>query len=227
MSTVNSPLLRNRSFLHSIPLSHMQLQKYKKMEINEPDNKIFSSSEVIEIVLKAVGLTRENLSTYKQYQYSNGFFLRLRVSNHGIYLQHWFEKNKKARMEGEKLPKLDIGVNIALTFAPNQKECRYMNETFPMKIRNVTTVKTQQGNNVKPQFTVKHFCYYSWKLSNEDISTISSSLSECIKEGKVYVDPLQGNPEKVVVWSVTSNRPPQKITGVTLRQKREKQGRLW
>ena len=64
----------------------MQLQKYKKMEINEPDNKIFSSSEVIEIVLKAVGLTRENLSTYKQYQYSNGFFLRLRVSNHGIYL---------------------------------------------------------------------------------------------------------------------------------------------
>lgn len=196
------------------------------MEIKETDNKKnhrnnFSSSEVIEMVLKSIGLTRENMSTYKQYLYPNGNCLRLRVSNHGIYLQHWFDKNRKARMEGQKIPKLDTGVNIALTFAPNQKECEDIYEPFPMKIRNVTTVKTQQGNNAKPQFTVIHFCYYSWKLSNEDISSISSTLSECIKEGIVYVDPLQGNLEKVVEWRDTSNLPPKKTTGTTLHQNRD------
>lgn len=91
------------------------------MEIKETDNKKnhrnnFSSSEVIEMVLKSIGLTRENMSTYNQYLYPNGNCLRLRVSNHGIYLQHWFDKNRKARMEGQKIPKLDTGVNIALTF---------------------------------------------------------------------------------------------------------------
>ena len=104
------------------------------------------------MVLKSIGLTRENMSTYKQYLYPNGNCLRLRVSNHGIYLQHWFDKNRKARMEGQKIPKLDTA---------------------------------------------------------------------CIKEGTVYVDPLQGNLEKVVEWWDTSNLPPKKTTGTTLHQNRD------
>lgn len=55
---------------------------------NNVNKHIFSSSEVIDKVLNAIGLTRDALSTYQQYQYPNGDYLRLRVSNHGIFLQH-------------------------------------------------------------------------------------------------------------------------------------------
>lgn len=182
---------------------------------------IFSSSEVIDKVLNAIGLTRDALSTYQQYQYPNGDYMRLRVSNHGIFLQHWFDKNREARMDGQNVPKLDVGLNLAITFAPNEQECLAMGKPFPMKIKNVTAAKTQQGNNVKPQFKVRHICYYSWMLTQEDVNAISASLSNCITNGEDYKEPLQGNPDKVVEWEDTSNLPPKKVEGNSLQQSRD------
>lgn len=182
---------------------------------------IFSSSEVIDKVLNAIGLTRDALSTYQQYQYPNGDYMRLRVSNHGIFLQHWFDKNREARMDGQNVPKLDVGLNLAITFAPNEQECLAMGKPFPMKIKNVTAAKTQQGNNVKPQFKVRHICYYSWMLTQDDVDAISASLSNCVTNGEDYKEPLQGNPDKVVEWEDTSNLPPKKIEGNTLQQSKD------
>ena len=188
---------------------------------NITNNHIFSSSEVIDKVLNAIGLTRDALSTYQQYQYPNGDYLRLRVSNHGIFLQHWFDKNREARMDGQNVPKLDVGLNLAITFAPNEQECLAMGKPFPMKIKNVTAAKTQQGNNVKPQFKVRHICYYSWMLTQEDVDAISASLSNCVTNGDNYKEPLQGNPDKVVEWEDTSNLPPKKVEGNTLQQSKD------
>ena len=188
---------------------------------NNVNKHIFSSSEVIEKVLNAIGLTRDALSTYQQYQYPNGDYLRLRVSNHGIFLQHWFDKNREARMDGQNVPKLDVGLNLAITFAPNEQECLAMGKPFPMKIKNVTAAKTQQGNNVKPQFKVRHICYYSWMLTQEDVDAISASLSNCVTNGEDYKEPLQGNPDKVVEWEDTSNLPPKKVEGNTLQQSKD------
>ena len=188
---------------------------------NITNNHIFSSSEVIDKVLNAIGLTRDALSTYQQYQYPNGDYLRLRVSNHGIFLQHWFDKNREARMDGQNVPKLDVGLNLAITFAPNEQECLAMGKPFPMKIKNVTAAKTQQGNNVKPQFKVRHICYYSWMLTQEDVDAISASLSNCVTNGEDYKEPLQGNPDKVVEWEDTSNLPPKKVEGNTLQQSKD------
>jgi hypothetical protein len=182
---------------------------------------IFSSSELIDKVLNAIGLTRDALSTYQQYQYPNGDYMRLRVSNHGIFLQHWFDKNREARMDGQNVPKLDIGLNLAITFAPNEQECLAMGKPFPMKIKNVTAAKTQQGNNVKPQFKVRHICYYSWMLTQDDVDAISASLSNCVTNGEDYKEPLQGNPDKVVEWEDTSNLPPKKVEGNTLQQNKD------
>ena len=188
---------------------------------NNVNKHIFSSSEVIDKVLNAIGLTRDALSTYQQYQYPNGDYLRLRVSNHGIFLQHWFDKNREARMDGQNVPKLDVGLNLAITFAPNEQECLAMGKPFPMKIKNVTAAKTQQGNNVKPQFKVRHICYYSWMLTQEDVDAISASLSNCVTNGEDYKEPLQGNPDKVVEWEDTSNLPPKKVEGNTLQQSKD------
>ena len=188
---------------------------------NNINKHIFSSSEVIDKVLNAIGLTRDALSTYQQYQYPNGDYLRLRVSNHGIFLQHWFDKNREARMDGQNVPKLDVGLNLAITFAPNEQECLAMGKPFPMKIKNVTAAKTQQSNNVKPQFKVRHICYYSWMLTQEDVDAISASLSNCVTNGDNYKEPLQGNPDKVVEWEDTSNLPPKKVEGNTLQQSKD------
>ena len=188
---------------------------------NNVNEHVFSSSEVIDKVLNAIGLTRDALSTYQQYQYPNGDYLRLRVSNHGIFLQHWFDKNREARMDGQNVPKLDVGINLAITFAPNEQECLAMGKPFPMKIKNVTAAKTQQGNNVKPQFKVRHICYYSWMLTQEDVDAISASLSNCVTNGEDYKEPLQGNPDKVVEWEDTSNLPPKKVEGNSLQQSRD------
>ena len=188
---------------------------------NNVNKHIFSSSEVIDKVLNAIGLTRDALSTYQQYQYPNGDYLRLRVSNHGIFLQHWFDKNREARIDGQNVPKLDVGLNLAITFAPNEQECLAMGKPFPMKIKNVTAAKTQQGNNVKPQFKVRHICYYSWMLTQEDVDAISASLSNCVTNGDNYKEPLQGNPDKVVEWEDTSNLPPKKVEGNTLQQSKD------
>lgn len=154
---------------------------------NNVNEHVFSSSEVIDKVLNVIGLTRDALSTYQQYQYPNGDYLRLRVSNHGIFLQHWFDKNREARMDGQNVPKLDVGLNLAITFAPNEQECLAMGKPFPMKIKNVTAATTQQGNNVKPQFKVRHICYYSWMLTQGDVDAISASLSNCVTNGKIYL----------------------------------------
>ena len=89
-----------------------------------------------------------------------------------------------------------------------------------MKIKNVTTAKTQQGNNVKPQFKIRHICYYSWELTQEDVDSISNSLRNCISSGDDFVEPLGGDPKKVVEWEDTSNLPPQKVSGNTLQQNR-------
>ena len=188
---------------------------------NNVNEHVLSSSEVIDKVLNAIGLTRDALSTYQQYQYPNGDYLRLRVSNHGIFLQHWFDKNREARMDGQNVPKLDVGINLAITFAPNEQECLAMGKPFPMKIKNVTAAKTQQGNNVKPQFKVRHICYYSWMLTQEDVDAISASLSNCITNGEDYKEPLQGNSDKVVEWEDTSNLPPKKVEGNSLQQSRD------
>ena len=188
---------------------------------NNVNSHVFSSAEVIDKVLNAIGLTRENLSTYQQYQYPNGDYMRLRVSNHGIFLQHWFDKNREARINGENVPKLDVGQNLAITFAPNEQECLEMGKPFPMKIKNVTTAKTQHGNNVKPQFKVRHICYYSWMLTPEDVDSISASLSNCIADGVDYNEPLGGNPDKMVEWEDTSNLPPKKVEGNTLQQNKD------
>ena len=179
-----------------------------------------SSDYVINQVLQSIGLTRNNLSTYQQYQSSNGDIIRLRISDHGIFLQHWYDKNREARMNGQNTPKLDVGMNLALTFAPNEQECLSMGISFPMKIKNVTTAKTQQGNNVKPQFKIRHICYYSWELTQEDVDSISNSLRNCISSGDDFVEPLGGDPNKVVEWEDTSNLPPQKVSGNTLQQNR-------
>ena len=179
-----------------------------------------SSDYVINQVLQSIGLTRNNLSTYQQYQSSNGDIIRLRISDHGIFLQHWYDKNREARMNGQNTPKLDVGMNLALTFAPNEQECLSMGISFPMKIKNVTTAKTQQGNNVKPQFKIRHICYYSWELTQEDVDSISNSLRNCISSGDDFVEPLGGDPNKVVEWEYTSNLPPQKVSGNTLQQNR-------
>ena len=190
----------------------------KQKNENIVNNHIFSSTEIIDNVLNAIGLTRTTLSTYQQYQYPNGDYIRLRVSNHGIYLQHWFDKNREARMCGKYVPKLNVGQNIAITFAPNEKECLSMGECFPMKIKNITKVKTQQGNNAKPQFKIRHICYYSWMLTHVDVVSISVSLANCVSKGIDYNEPLGNNPDKVTEWEDTSNLPPIKIKGKTLQQ---------
>jgi hypothetical protein len=124
-------------------------------------------------------------------------------------------------MDGQNVPKLDVGLNLAITFAPNEQECLAMGKPFPMKIKNVTAAKTQQGNNVKPQFKVRHICYYSWMLTQEDVDAISASLSNCVTNGEDYKEPLQGNPDKVVEWEDISNLPPKKVEGTTLQQSKD------
>ena len=45
------------------------------------NNYELSSDYVINQVLQSIGLTRNNLSTYQQYQSSNGDIIRLRISD--------------------------------------------------------------------------------------------------------------------------------------------------
>lgn len=174
-------------------------------------SKTYRSSEAIDMVLSAIGLTRESLSTYKEYTLTNGSYIRLRISNHGIFLQNWFDANKEKRADNPSTPKLNIGQNLAITFAPNEEECIELNIPFPPKIKNVTVAKTDTGKNVKPQFTIRHIAYFTWKLSTEDIEKISAALSLCVTNGSVYSEPLKDT-TKYVEWEDTSNLPPKKIT---------------
>ncbi len=172
--------------------------------------KTYRAFEAVNMILSDLGLTRESISTYKEYSLENGCYIRLRISNHGIYLQNWFNANKLKRALDHSLPKLNIGQNLAITFAPNQDECKELNKPFPPKIKNVTKAKTNMGNNVKPQFTVRHICYYTWRLSRDDIVDISKALSTCITIGNHYTEPLSDS-SKHIEWEDTSNLPPKKI----------------
>ena len=160
---------------------------------NNTTNKIFRSDEAIDIVLSTLGLTRESLSTYKEYALENGIYIRLRVSDHGIFLQNWFEANKEKRALSPTVPKLNC---------------------FPAKIKNVTKAKTANGNNVKPQFSIRHICYYTWLLCLDDINIISSSLLNCVTNGSCFDEPLKDN-NKYVEWKDTSNLPPSRIQGIS------------
>lgn len=121
-------------------------------------------------------------------------------------------------MSGKKVPQLNFGQNLAITFAPNEKECIAMNKPFPLKIKNVTNAKTQTGNNVKPQFKVRHICYYSWMLTTEDVDQISKFLLKCISTGENFVNPLSGVQDKTIEWEDISNMPAKKVEGTNLQK---------
>lgn len=181
---------------------------------------ILRSNEVIDLILLALGLTRETLSTYKDYAFDNGRYIRLRISDHGLFLQNWFNINKERRSISPSVPKLNCGQNLAITFAPNQEECIEKCIPFPPKIKNVTKAKTESGNNVKPQFTVRHICYFTWELSISDISIITSSILKCVSEGELYNEPLK-DITRMIEWEDTSNLPPKRITTTTKTTKLE------
>lgn len=181
------------------------------MEKTNISTYVFRSDEIINIVLFGIGVTREDVSTYKDYSYSDGSYLRLRVSDHGLFLQNWYDANKRKREKGESVPKLFIGQNLAITFALNEDECKEKKISFPPKIKNVTKAQTANSNNIKPQFSVRHICYYSWKLTEEDVSSITTSLATCVGSGALYLEPIK-DASKYIEWKDTSNLPPRKIT---------------
>jgi len=189
------------------------------MEKTSIQSKSYRSTEAIDIVLSALGLKRNALSTYKDYALENGCYIRLRVSNHGLFLQNWFDANKTKRMENPSTPKMNKGQNLAITFAPNEEECNERNTPFPSKIKNVTVAKTSLGNNVKPQFTVRHICYYTWALSAEDINKVSAELIKCVTLGSTFNEPLIDN-RKYIEWEDTSNLPPRRKTRKEMQKKK-------
>lgn len=174
----------------------------------------YSSEELINMVLNCLGLKREDISTYQDYVLPNGLYLRLRISNHGVNLSTWFNKNKEQRDEDPLLPKLNKSTNIAISFAPNEEECAEKGIDFPQKAINKTRVKTDAGNNVKPQFSVGHIQYASWLLTDTDTELIATAIKAFTENG-VYTDPLGLSSGKIIAWNDTSNLPPQKLTKST------------
>ena len=172
---------------------------------------MFRSSEIIDMVLKSLGVEMRNVSNYQDYTLPNGDLLRLRISDHGINLSTWHRKNKEAREINPKVPKLDKSTNIAVTFQPTKKECKEKGVAFPQKIINKTQVKTDNGNNVRPQFSVGHICYASWLLSENEINLIIVAITNFVVYG-IYYDPIGLDSKKVLAWDDTSNVPPRKIT---------------
>lgn len=174
----------------------------------------YKSSEIIDEVLKALGISREDISTYKDYVLPNGKYIRLRISDHGINLSTWFNKNKEQRAGNPSLPKLNASTNIAITFAPTGEECKEKGIKFPQKAINKTMVKTDAGNNVKPQFSVGHIQYASWLLSDSNIQQIAAAIVEFTNSG-LYTDPIGLSNGKVIAWQNKSNLPPKKLTQST------------
>ena len=170
----------------------------------------YSSAELINKVLNCLGIKREEISTYKDYVLPNGSYLRLRISNHGVNLSTWFIKNKEQRAGNSSLPRLNKSTNIAITFAPNEEECTKKGIIFPQKAINKSSVKTEAGNNVKPQFSVGHIQYASWLLTDTDAELIATTVKKFTESG-VYSDPLGLLSGKVIAWKDNSNLPPQKI----------------
>lgn len=110
--------------------------------------------------------------------------------------------------QSSSVPKLSIGQNLAITFTLNEEECKEKCISFPQKIKNVTVAQTVNGNNVKPQFSVRHICYYSWKLTESDVKSITTALKTCVDNGTNYLEPIK-DAQKYVAWKDTSNMPPQ------------------
>lgn len=171
----------------------------------------YTSSEIICEVLKALGICREDISTYKDYVLPDGKHIRLRISDHGINLSTWYNKNKEQRAGNPSLPKLNASTNIAITFAPTEAECKEKGIEFPQKAINKTRVKTGAGNNVKPQFSVGHIQYASWLLSDSNIQQIAAAIVKFTNSG-LYTDPIGLSNGKVIAWQNTSNLPPKKLT---------------
>ena len=59
---------------------------------NHP-TKIYSSADIIQTVLNALGIQRTNLSEYETYTV-DGKLLRVRVSDHGVNLSAWYRNNQ-------------------------------------------------------------------------------------------------------------------------------------
>ena len=171
---------------------------------------MFSSSEIIASVLSAIGIEENASSVYITYSYEDGRHLRLRLSWHGLFLQNYFNKNKELRKADPNEPKLNKGQNLAITFAPNEDECKAEGIPFPYKIKNVTKAKTAFGNNVKPQFSVRHICYENWQLTENEVQSITAAVVNCVRTGDTFVDPLGSISGKVIEWIDTSNLPPKK-----------------
>ncbi len=172
---------------------------------------MFRSLVIIERALQSLCLKFENISSYQDYALPNGGLLRLRLSDHGINLSTWHRKNKEARTIDPKVPKLDKSTNIAITFQPTKEECEERGIVFPQKVINKTQVKTDNGNNVKPQFSVGHISYASWLLSEDEIDLIIVAITVFVNSG-IYCDPVGLDSGKVLAWEDTSNVLPKKIT---------------
>lgn len=168
------------------------------------------SSEIINIILQVLGIKREDISTYRDYTLPNGAILRLRISDHGVNLSTWFRKNIEQREKNPSLSKLYKSANIALTFAPNKEECIKKGIAFPQKAINKTRVKSETGKNVKPQFSVGHIQYASWRIDNSDVEKISKAVKDFTESG-IYTEPLGLMSDKVLAWQDTSNLPPRRI----------------
>ena len=78
---------------------------------NQP-TKIYSSADIIQTVLNALGIQRTNLSEYETYTV-DGKLLRVRVSDHGVNLSAWYRNN-----QNEDVPLTDSD-NIALAITYN------------------------------------------------------------------------------------------------------------
>ena len=78
---------------------------------NQP-TKIYSSADIIQTVLNALGIQRTNSSEYETYTV-DGKLLRVRVSDHGVNLSAWYRNN-----QNEDVPLTDsdniAGNNIEL-----------------------------------------------------------------------------------------------------------------
>ena len=172
---------------------------------------MFTSAGIIEMILGCLGLKREDISTYRDYSLPDGGYLRLRLSDHGVNLSTWYKKNLTARLNDQTVPKLNESTNIAITFSPGKNECEERGIELPQKIINKTKVKTPKGNNVKPQFSVGHISYASWRLTGNEVGLIISALFRFIEEG-IYYDPIGLKSGKVLAWEDISNMLPKKLT---------------
>jgi len=176
------------------------------MDNNSPNqHKIYRSDEIIERILKSLGLQRTDSSEYKTYTV-DGKLLRVRVSDHGVNLSSWYRNN-----QGEEVP-LNDSDNIAFTFLPNKEECAERGEEFRTTAINKTTVYSDVSTMtpIDFQFTVMHYIYQSWKFTEERLQALVSKIVEYTNSGK-FEDPLHNTSAKATVFNDTSNDKPKKI----------------